>query len=119
MVWPRHSSIWWKDVVNPGDFGNLDWFNSVVVRKVGNGLLSSFWNDRWRGEKCFRLKYPRLYSVSNQNEALVGEAGEPSDLGSEWRFIWRRFGGDGVVGGGGWSEMEFGGYMSFHGQVGV
>ncbi|AES94340.1 hypothetical protein MTR_5g013360 [Medicago truncatula] len=41
MVWPRHSSLWWKDVVNLGDFGNLDWFNSVVVRKVGNGLSSS------------------------------------------------------------------------------
>lgn len=53
---------------------------------MGNGMSTSFWNDRWRGEKCFRLKYPRLYSVSNQKEALVGEL----HLGTEWRFNWRR-----------------------------
>ena len=77
-------------MANLGDFGEQDWFNLAVERKVWNGLSSSFWNDRWKGDKYFRLKYPRLYSVSNQKEAKIGEMGEPSDHGSEWRFIWRR-----------------------------
>jgi hypothetical protein len=42
MVWPRHASLLWKDLVNIGDFGSQDWFNSVVERKVGNGISSSF-----------------------------------------------------------------------------
>jgi len=90
MVWPRHSSLWWKDVVKLGDFGSQDWFNQVVMRKVGNGMSTSFWNDRWKGENCFHLKYPRLDSVSNQKEALVGEVRDPSDLRLVWRFLWRR-----------------------------
>jgi len=38
MVWPRYSSLWWKDVAKLGDFGGHDWFNLVVERKVGNGF---------------------------------------------------------------------------------
>jgi len=90
MVWPRHSSLWWKDVVKLGGFGGQDWLNLVVVRKFGNGMTTSFWNDRWKGDKCFRLKYHRLYSVSNQKEAVVGEVGDFLGPRLEWRFIWRR-----------------------------
>jgi hypothetical protein len=53
LVWPRHSSLWWKEVVKLGDFGGNDWFNMVVKRKIGNGMTTSFWNDRWKGDKCF------------------------------------------------------------------
>jgi hypothetical protein len=72
-----------------GDFGVPNWFNAEVVRKVGNGLSFSFWSDTWRGDTCFRIKYPRLYSISTQKEALVGEVGERSDLRMEWNFTWR------------------------------
>lgn len=48
LVWPRFTSLWWKEVVKLGDYGGLDWFNLVVDRKVGNGSATSFWNDRWR-----------------------------------------------------------------------
>jgi len=73
--WPRYTSMWWKDLVKLGDFGGLNWFNSEVARNVGNGLNSSFWNDTWRGDVYFRIKYPRLYLISNQREAKVGEGG--------------------------------------------
>ena len=90
IAWPRYASMWWKEVVKLGDYGGREWFNSEVDQKVGNGLATSFWNDRWRGEKCFRLKHPRLYSVSNQKDVLVGEMREASVLGLVWRFHWRR-----------------------------
>lgn len=51
--WPRYSSLWWKDLVKLGDFGAPNWFNSVVARKVGNGLTTRFWEDRWKGESVF------------------------------------------------------------------
>jgi len=53
LEWSRHSSLWWKEVVKLGDFCRSNWFNLEVVRKVGNGLNSSFWNDRWRDLKHY------------------------------------------------------------------
>ena len=90
LVWSWHASTWWKEVVKLGDYGTNNWFNLAVDRKVGNGLATSFWNDRWRGDKSFRDKYPRLYSVSIQKEAVVEEVREVSELGWEWSFHWRR-----------------------------
>lgn len=87
---PTTSSLWWKDVVNLGDYGGPNWFNSEIKRKVGNGWTTSFWSDRWRGDKCFRLKYPRLYSISNQKEALVRDMGDNVEVGPVWNFNWRR-----------------------------
>ena len=80
----------WKEVAKLGDYGCPNWFNSEVVRKVGNGLKSSFWNDRWRGDKCFRLKYLRLYLIVIDKEALVGDVGEVLEEGTVRRFNWRR-----------------------------
>ena len=83
----RLASYWWKEILKLGDFGELNWFNSEVGRRVGNGLSSSFWNDKWCGDRCFRTKYPRLYLISTQKEALVGEV---LDIGMVWNFTWRR-----------------------------
>lgn len=48
------------------DFGREGWFNEEVLCKMGNGMTTSFWNDKWKGERCFRLKHPRLFMISNQ-----------------------------------------------------
>jgi len=40
--------------------------------------------------KCFRLKYPRLYSICNDKAALVGEVGTFSGRDTDWSFHWRR-----------------------------
>jgi len=57
---------------------------------VGNGLNSSFWNDTWKGGRCFRDQYPRLFLISTQKEAKVREVGVVSDQGIDWVFSWRR-----------------------------
>jgi hypothetical protein len=88
--WPRFASTWWKDLVKLGDFGEVGWFNAEVVRKVGNGMSTSFWNDKWQGDRCFRLKYPRLYMISSQREAMVGEVGVVTEDGREWNLSSRR-----------------------------
>jgi len=49
-------------------------------------LRTSFWKVAWREDIAFRVnKYPRLYSISNQHDALVSNVG----LGSDWLFTWR------------------------------
>jgi len=42
------------------------------------------------GDLPFRVKYPRLYSLSNQKEAKVGDLRVGSTLGGGWYFSWRR-----------------------------
>jgi len=79
--WPRFASLWWKGLVKLGDFGAEGWFNLGVGRRVGNGMSTSFWNVKWKGDRCFRLKYPRLFKISNQREAMVGEVGVVGDEG--------------------------------------
>jgi len=84
--WPRYSSLWWKEIVKLDDFGITNLFNSEVEKSVGNGLTTRFWHDKWRGNKCFRLKYPRLFSISNQKDEMVGEAGVLADGVSVWNL---------------------------------
>ena len=59
-------------------------------RYIGNGLTSSFWKDRWKSKKCFRLKYPSLFFISNHKLAFVAEMGEATGEGTVWNFSWRR-----------------------------
>lgn len=51
----------------------VDWFSREVARKIGNGRNSSFWNDAWRDTIPLSIKFPRLYSISNNQEAKVSE----------------------------------------------
>lgn len=85
-VLPRYSSSWWKGLVKLEGGDAPSWFNNEVTRKVGNEVNTSFWSVAWRGEIAFRLKYPRLFSISNQKEASVADLGS----GGEWVFGWRR-----------------------------
>ena len=85
-VWPRLASKWWKDLVSLEVGTERAWLNEEVVRKVGNGLNTSFWHVAWRGEVPFKIKYPRLFSLSNQQEAMAGDL----SVGGRWGFSWRR-----------------------------
>lgn len=105
LVCSTYASRRWKDIANLDDGGGVNWFNTEVIRRVGNGRETSFGNAVWRGERSFRERYPRLYSLSNQKEAFVGDCwesaarevvgslvGEGSFLFGRllfWMFLWR------------------------------
>lgn len=72
--------------ISRNKFGGQRWFTSELRRRVGNGLNTSFWKVKWCGDMPFKLKYPRLYSLSSQKEAPIGDL--VSD--GEWTFLWRR-----------------------------
>jgi hypothetical protein len=69
---------------------NVNWFNSEVSRRVGNGDNTSFWEVAWKGDVPLHIKYPRLFSLSNQQEARVAELWVVNATGSQWMFSWRR-----------------------------
>lgn len=85
--WPAYVSPWWKDMVT---LDNSNWFKSELARNVGNGANTSFWEVAWGGDLAFRIKYPRLFSLSNQKEALVGDLGTLNTPECNWSFSWRR-----------------------------
>ena len=59
-----------------------------VSRSVGNRVNTSFWSVPWRGEVALCVKYPRLFSISNQKEASIIRMG-----GTNVSFVVRGFGG--------------------------
>jgi len=58
-----------------------------VVRSVGNGGMTRFWRDKWERNTPFSVNFPRLYSISNQKEALVGDLWERENT-EIWHFTW-------------------------------
>jgi len=85
-VWPGHASRWWRDLVRLDD---SNWLNSEIVRLVGNGENTIFWEVPWRGDRAFWDKYPRLFSLSNQKEENVGELAVGLVTDVDWGFSWR------------------------------
>ena len=89
----RSVSYWWREVarIRDGVGGEgARWFNEMVSRKVGDGVDTSFWFDRWLGEVplCQRFRWlfdlaeNKLHSVATMFSLGWGEDG------SAWQ--WRR-----------------------------
>jgi hypothetical protein len=62
----------------------------VIVRRLGNGMLTSFWKDVWLGDSHLGVKFPRLFSLSVNKEVSVGELLEVEEGRRGWRWAWRR-----------------------------
>jgi hypothetical protein len=89
-LYPSSASKWWKDVVNMDKRGEEGWFNEELDRQVGDGASTCFWRVAWRGAIPFMVKYNRLFTISNQQDATVAEMWEGYVNEGSWRFTWRR-----------------------------
>jgi hypothetical protein len=86
---PWFSSLWWKDICGIGiNLGN-DWLSREIIRKMGNGVQTSFWKECWLGSVPLCEKFPRLFSISLQKEESIASVWSPNDVGG-WNFSWRR-----------------------------
>jgi len=63
-----------------------NWFSNRVVRKVSNGRGTSFWKDRWIGDKPLAVTFPRLFSISLQKEAKVRDLWTLQDGVVSWNL---------------------------------
>jgi hypothetical protein len=68
---------------------NHDWFSQQVVKVMGNGEHTRFWEDRWVGDATLSELFPRLFSISMQKEVSVARMRNQNSVGS-WDLIWRR-----------------------------
>nr|GEW36984.1 RNA-directed DNA polymerase, eukaryota [Tanacetum cinerariifolium] len=59
-----YTSIW-CDIIKEMDrlaYHGIDLI-SMMNKKIGNGLNTSFWEDRWRGEQRLKEAFPRIYAL--------------------------------------------------------
>jgi hypothetical protein len=87
---PWFASLWWRDICSMGNNLGLNWFSQAVRKKLGNGVLTSFWRDIWVGEIPLCDRFPRLFSMSTQKEASVADVRNQISATGEWRLEWRR-----------------------------
>jgi hypothetical protein len=87
---PWFASLWWRDICSIGHNLDHNWFAQAVTKKLGNGVLTSFWRDKWVGESPLCDRFPRLFSISTQKEASVAEMRNPDSISGDWRLEWRR-----------------------------
>jgi hypothetical protein len=86
---PWYASLWWKDVCSIGVNITQNWFAQNLEKKLGNGINTSFWNDNWVGNFSLKDRFPRLFSISTQKEAMVTDL-YYNDNNEHWTFLWRR-----------------------------
>jgi hypothetical protein len=86
---PWFSSNWWRDICSIGRNLDSDWFHQQVVKRIGDGRHTRFWRDPWLGDFSIMNRFPRLYSISTQQEVTV--AALWNSTGSVgWVLNWRR-----------------------------
>jgi hypothetical protein len=84
----RTGSAWWRDLcLIDKDSG---WFDGAIGKKVGNGNLTSFWNEHWIGDQSLRQKFPRLFGISTQKNEVIGNLRRLIDGNWHWELTWRR-----------------------------
>jgi hypothetical protein len=88
---PSSVSNWWKNIIELDKaVPNRNWLVDSIVRKLGNGLTTSFWHAKWIGDAPLALAFPRLYSLSNHKENMVSDFVSWNGDNRNWCFSWRR-----------------------------
>ncbi|GFS31499.1 acyl-CoA N-acyltransferase with RING/FYVE/PHD-type zinc finger protein [Actinidia rufa] len=80
-----HGSGLWKGIMKVwGDF------RLNVSYQLGNGSKISFWNDDWCSQIPLRDRFPELFALATNREALVADCWVPSPSGGSWAPLFRR-----------------------------
>ncbi|GAU10246.1 hypothetical protein TSUD_418780 [Trifolium subterraneum] len=88
---PVKASYWWKDICSLEKVVETkNWLVESIYRRVGNGNSTSFWSTRWIGDVPLSVAFPRLFSLSNHQEAKISELCEFVGGSWVWSFSWRR-----------------------------
>ncbi|AES89497.1 hypothetical protein MTR_4g076130 [Medicago truncatula] len=89
----REGSVWWKDIASIRDGSSSmlgSWFLDSLRLRLGNGVDTLLWLDRWVSDVPFCEKFRRLYDLSDNKLANVAQMFQWGwDVGGEaWK--WRR-----------------------------
>lgn len=68
--------LWWKNLYSICyESGNCDWIEESVCRRMGDGRDTVFWFTDRCGHGVLKDKFPRLFNLSNQQQAHVSDVG--------------------------------------------
>jgi hypothetical protein len=85
------ASPWWRDICDlEGCVDSKNWVVESVSRCLGDGGSTRFWRDKWVGDSLLCDRFPRLFSISSQKEAMVNELVVVEGEVMTWNFSWRR-----------------------------
>ena len=82
----------WADIwnTNLSNMAANSLLRNGIKMMVGNGEKTRFWEDVWLAELPLAEKFPRLYSISTQQQTHIADFGVWDDLSWSWNIIWRR-----------------------------
>ncbi|GJX29134.1 RNA-directed DNA polymerase, eukaryota, reverse transcriptase zinc-binding domain protein [Tanacetum coccineum] len=67
-----HPSIWLDIVREVKKLKNLGIdLLSFIHKKLRNGIVTSFWDDVWRGDATFKSLYPRLFALESSKSITI------------------------------------------------
>jgi hypothetical protein len=90
----RGSSQFWQGLEKA-----REWYEKGTRWKVGNGKKVRFWHDIWLGNCPLKIKFPRLYRISRQQDFSVSDLREV-----DWNLdLRRRLGNEEVVE---WNDLQ-------------
>jgi hypothetical protein len=81
-------SAWWKSICQLER--GADWFVQSVRKKLGSGNNTKFWKEVCVGEQSLEQRFPRLFSISTQQNNFIREMGRWENGGWRWELLWRR-----------------------------
>ncbi|XP_057770874.1 uncharacterized protein LOC130990667 [Salvia miltiorrhiza] len=86
----RSKSSWWGKIVEGGRGVTAKWFENNLVRSIGNGRETLFWEHRWVGNQPLKIRFPRLYFISSQKGNSISDMGSWEDDVWAWNLKWNR-----------------------------
>ncbi|XP_020211099.1 uncharacterized protein LOC109795944 [Cajanus cajan] len=87
----RRDSIWWRDLLMVcGGLEQDNWFERKIKWRIGSGARARFWLDNWTGPICLASVFPRLFTISEQQNHFIQDMGSWTDSSWVWQLQWRR-----------------------------
>lgn len=65
---------------------NITSGQDILMKRVGNGQSTYFWNDIWCGTEALKIKFPRLAALDMDSQCKVSDRWNTTD----WNWQWRR-----------------------------
>jgi hypothetical protein len=84
----RGASVWCRDICRLDN--GLGWFNNVAIKVIGNGGTIRFWKDVWVTNQSLQTTFPRLFSMSTQQDEFISDMGSWRDGVWRWNLLWQR-----------------------------
>ncbi|XP_068466211.1 uncharacterized protein [Phaseolus vulgaris] len=84
-------SWWWRDLHKVCmEGGGEGWFQAEMGWRLGCGDIVKFWDDVWVGNTNLKFAFPKLYTIScNQNQTVEEVVMWEGDVW-RWNLRWRR-----------------------------